>query len=207
MADVKLDKEPTRHPDCCLSLSSTLLDVLTSIVSHCAARTNADQLVLSIGSGSGLLEALLLERWAGGATNGVSHLFIEGVEVQKPGGDTPSLLNKYLPEQHHSAVKGTWDLSPRAADAVVLIFVYPRSPALLRRYLEEATCEEALGRNRFQLAIWLGPKCDWTEFEGCFAGFSGWNLRVIPDEESGLFGYEMLAVLERQIVAVAGREP
>lgn len=204
MADVKLGDEPKRHADCCLSLSTTLLNVLTSIVNRRvksgAPGADSERLVLSIGSGSGLLEALLQQKWATAPRDDASSgLFIEGVEVQQQSGK-PSLLNKYLPEQHHSGVKGTWDLSPRAADAAVLMFVYPRSPELVRRYLDEATTQM---RGRLGLVIWLGPKCDWAEFEGAFTGYSEWDTRVVPDDESGLFGYEMIAVLEKQ----AGQEP
>lgn len=204
MADVKLSDEPTRHADCCLSLSTTLLNVLTSIVNRRvksgAPGADSERLVLSVGSGSGLLEALLQQKWTAAPRDDVSPgLFIEGVEVQQQSGK-PSLLNKYLPEQHHSGVKGTWDLSPRAAEAAALMFVYPRSPELVRRYLDEATTR---ARGRLGLAIWLGPKCDWAEFEGAFTGYSGWDTRVVPDDESGLFGYEMIAVLEKQ----AGQEP
>ncbi|KAI0158591.1 hypothetical protein BJ166DRAFT_307427 [Pestalotiopsis sp. NC0098] len=199
MADVKLGDEPTRHADCCLSLSTTLLNVLTSIVNRRAGSdapsAGSERLVLSVGSGSGLLEALLQQKWTADPRDDVSSgLFIEGVEVQQQSGK-PSLLNKYLPEQHHSGVKGTWDLSPRAAEAAVLMFVYPRSPELLMRYLDEATTHT---RGRLGLVIWLGPKCDWVEFEGAFTGYSGWDTRVVPDDESGLFGYEMIAVLEKQ---------
>ncbi|KAK9799888.1 hypothetical protein SCARD494_01681 [Seiridium cardinale] len=186
MAGLKLDKEPIRHPDCCLSLSSTLIDLLTSTLSR-NGRHATDKLVLSVGSGSGLLEALLLERWS---TLSEPKLFIEGVEVQQSVEAT--LLNKYLPEQHHSSVKGTWDLSPRAEEAAALMFVYPRSPQLISRYLRQCS------QSDLEIVGWLGPKCDWSDFEKCFEGIDGWLTRVVPGGESGLLEYEMLALMERQ---------
>ncbi|KAK9418337.1 putative Ankyrin repeat-containing domain protein [Seiridium unicorne] len=147
----------------------------------------ADKLVLSVGSGSGLLEALLLERWS---TLSEPKLFIEGVEVQQSVEST--LLNKYLPEQHHSSVKGTWDLSPRAGDAAAFMFVYPRSPKLISSYLGK------FAQSKLDTVVWLGPKCDWSDFEKCFEGIDGWLTRVVSDGESGLLEYEMLALMERQ---------
>ncbi|KAH6659181.1 hypothetical protein BKA67DRAFT_652430 [Truncatella angustata] len=187
MAAVQVNKEPIRHPDCCLSLSSTLLDKLTITLIRVGAE--AGRLVLSIGSGSGLLEALLLEKWS---TSAGAILSIEGIEVQQ---SVSTSLNKFLPEQHHSSVKGTWDLSPRAADASALMFVYPRNPDLVSGYLQSyaLSTDAAL-----DTVIYLGPKCDWAEFEQCFSGLNGWSTNVVPDEESGLLEYEMLAVAERR---------
>lgn len=189
MASVVLKEQPVRHPDCCLSLSTLLVDVLTSTLTR-PTRAVSDKLVLSIGSGSGLLEALLNERWSISAEAGLS---IEGVEVQQSSKAT--LLNKYLPEQYHSSVKGTWDLSPRAAEAFALMFVYPRSPQLVTRYIDEFARSNDASLSVF---IWLGPKCDWAEFEHCFTVLDDWVTHIIPDTESGLLGYEILVVTTRK---------
>ena len=250
----QLTHEPEHHPDCCLSLSTKLLDVLTAIFAPKNAKDAETRLVLSVGSGTGLLEALLLDRWSapqpqhpsgpdvhdGGppipttATSTGVVMTIQGVEVH------PS-VNKHLPEANLCVVRGTWDVvpvatstlrsrsfdpekqphpdagagsSPASADdhapATGLLFVYPRSPALVSRYLrgfgaaagEEEGCEGA--------AVWLGHRSDWPDFAPCFASVPGLDAVEVlgandesgPDADSGgvdvgLVGYEMMAVVRR----------
>lgn len=190
MDSVTLETTPSRHPDCCLSLSTVLLDNLTSLlVRQLDATSDSDKLVLSVGSGSGLLEALLCEKWSASDELG---LFIEGIEVRQSSNSTS--LNKYLPEQHHSTVKGTWDLTGRTSEAAVLMFVYPRNPQLVTRYLSECA---NLNESKCETAIWLGPKCDWTDFERCFTELHRWSTHIVPDEGSGLLDYEMMAYIEK----------
>lgn len=168
MALPVLSDAPTHHPDCCLSLSNSLFTTLDRILS------STDGHILSIGSGSGLFEATLASRHPGWV--------VEGVEVS-------SSLNKYLPEESAYVVGGTWDLCLRARDAAVWIFVYPRVPALVERYLT------TFGNSSIQLAIFLGPRADWADFQASFqaAGFA--PVEII--EECGLAPYEMMSVIRK----------
>jgi hypothetical protein len=134
---------PSRHPDCCLSLSPTIpLDIIKAFPSR-------DALVLSIGSGTGLLEAIMAVA--------EPRLWIEGVEVRS--------VNKYLPDELVHTVQGTWQLCSRARDCDALLFVYPRDPGLVKKYIAD------LGfLNKVQSIIWIGPVNDWAEFAKCFEG-------------------------------------
>jgi hypothetical protein len=192
MPDVALGETPIRHADCCLGISTTLLECIDSVTLQDPSRPPG--LVLSVGSGSGLFESLILERWT---SQGKPGWTIEGVEVQQSGLSLATIAstsaNKYLPEPNYSTVKGTWDLSTRARVASVFMFVYPRSPCLVTQYCQAFS----LGRDtQLHTLLWLGPKCDWADFEGCFATLDGWSVCVVDDSRSGLFDYEMLAVIQ-----------
>ncbi|KAI0969050.1 hypothetical protein F4678DRAFT_178539 [Xylaria arbuscula] len=139
-----LTAEPTRYPGCCISLSQpllasiqTLLPSISSTSSRPEKKSGAEHdsvlqpspaLLLSIGSGSGLLEELLhnylnqdslTRNWS-----------VEGVEVNRA-------VNAHLPEDRINQVAGTWAvLASRARDAAALMFVYPREGALVRRYID-----------------------------------------------------------------------
>ncbi|RYP32493.1 hypothetical protein DL767_005182 [Monosporascus sp. MG133] len=193
--------EPKHYPDCCLSISRGLLDVLTDKF-RTAAETG---LVLSIGSGSGLLEALLQSRWTAASesasvsasdnttSNATASPRIEGVEVR-------SSVNRYLQAAAVGTVKGTWEVSPRArSDPAVaaLLFAYPRSPALVSRYLREA---------EVSVAVWLGHRSDWPDFEPCFAGAPGFDgaVEVVGGRAAGLVEYEMMAVVRRRVPSENG---
>ncbi|KXJ86206.1 hypothetical protein Micbo1qcDRAFT_237133 [Microdochium bolleyi] len=147
-----LSATPLRHPDCCLSLSTTLL---SQIAAACATterddsqssthqqqprqqpgRRVRDRVILSIGSGSGLLEACL-QRYIdsdtttrtttntrGDASEGNTdgRLVVRGVEVHQlssnsnsnsnTGSQQQMLLNRYLPAHRRSTVRGTWEVS------------------------------------------------------------------------------------------------
>lgn len=189
-----------RHPKCCLSLSQPLLDTLARVLQeHLDPRGGG--LVLSVGCGTGLLEELLHVRVAGG--NG---LRVEGVEVAGGGGggaggaDAEGLA--YLPEDRANTVPGTWALSRRAADADALLFVYPRSEGLVRRYAEaRASGSDGGGGGGARLVVWLGPAADWEGFRGALEGGDGGGLRTVSTavgRECGVSEYEMMAVLEAE---------
>ncbi|KFH40591.1 hypothetical protein ACRE_087140 [Hapsidospora chrysogenum ATCC 11550] len=189
---------PIRHPDCCLSLSFKLLDVLTRIFTDSSSPTSSPSpsaCILSVGSGSGLLEAALL---AHPAASGRPRLTIEGVEVQQPPSQAP--VNRYLPEPFHHTVRGTWDVSPRLNDHVLseLMFVYPRQPALVSRYVG-ATAEEKDGSSSIRTAVWLGPVADWDEFRPCFEGGGGsaFTVETRTGRDAGLEEFEMMAIMTR----------
>lgn len=160
---------PAHHPDCCLSLSTKLFATLEQILSATSGP------VLSIGSGSGLLEAAVASRGTLQA--------IEGVEVS-------SSVNKYLPEELAYVVGGTWDLCPRAKEAAAWIFVYPRLPALVKQYFQ------SFGQANVELAVFLGPKADWADFEDAFQAPGFASVEVI--EDCGLVPYEMMAVVRKE---------
>ncbi|KAJ1333245.1 hypothetical protein MN608_03235 [Microdochium nivale] len=142
-----LSAAPQRHPDCCLSLSTTLLSRIlaaaTAEGSGCGeyrhqSQLRRDRVVLSIGSGSGLLEACLQRHIDGDGDNdvdshgnrsaGTGRLVVQGVEVHQqissdssagPQKQQQVALNRYLPEHRRSTVMGTWE-------------VFSELPALLR---------------------------------------------------------------------------
>ncbi|ORY58385.1 uncharacterized protein BCR38DRAFT_413256 [Pseudomassariella vexata] len=172
--------DPKQYSDCCLSISATILEALTQTLKDATGAGLG--LVLSVGSGSGLLEALLLSKWQ---ASGDCKLSIQGVEVGTG-------VNKYLPEDCYSTVKGTWQLSSHATDATALMFVYPRSPELVSRYLQSS----AMPGSHVQAALWLSHKSDWASFKQCFERVPGFRAVELV-EESGLLEYEMLAVIRR----------
>lgn len=171
---------PIRHPDCCLGLSVKLLEVLTELCGRqCREASGRKQTVLSIGSGTGLLEALLLQHIQSQSQDPVSHLRhlgVEGVEVQ-PATNKPH-LNKYLPEHAAIAVLGTWETCARLRDPDVstLLFAYPRQPRLVSQYVAEAALQHVPPASGVMLIVWLGPAADWLDFEPCFRGRAGEEL-------------------------------
>ncbi|KAI1347879.1 hypothetical protein F5Y01DRAFT_318287 [Xylaria sp. FL0043] len=146
-----LTDRPTRHPGCCLSLSQPLLATIRALLQSIpddkkssdeleSASQSAPALILSIGSGTGLLEELLHIYLNDSSDRGRDSLSpapvptrdwrVEGVEVNHA-------VNIHLPEDRINQVAGTWAVhEPRAHDATALMFVYPRDGALIRRYIE-----------------------------------------------------------------------
>ncbi|KAI0803460.1 hypothetical protein GGR55DRAFT_662673 [Xylaria sp. FL0064] len=143
-----LTNKPTRHPGCCLSLSQPLLATIRALLQSIPdEKKSSDEhelaepaLILSIGSGTGLLEGLL-HLYLNDGDRGRDSLSpasvptrdwrVEGVEVNQ------AAANIHLPKDRINQVAGTWALhEPRARDATALMFVYPRDGALVRRYVE-----------------------------------------------------------------------
>ena len=167
----KLSGCPLRHADCCSSLSTSIISALRDFI------PSLPRISLSIGSGSGLLESLLLQDHRN------SGLF--GVEVS-------AQVNKYLPEDRLHIVKGTWDLDPAAWYAEAWLFVYPREPHLLRKYLDE------YGEGSVRRLIWLGPRADSEEYENVVeSDQTGWRREEVKD--CGLVNYELLIVWTKVI--------
>lgn len=180
-----LSDEPHRYPDLCLSLSHKLVCSITQLLED----QPDTSLVLSVGSGSGLLEAHLQAHWS--SQTGCFRE-IRGIEIRTAPGARP--VNKWLPENLSSTVRGTWELSPELNSAGALLFVYPREPGLVNRYLLAAA--ENSNNEMLRTVIWLGPQADWETFQDCFRNVSGFApLEMVQD--CGLAEYEMMAIIKR----------
>ncbi|PWY82003.1 hypothetical protein BO70DRAFT_396293 [Aspergillus heteromorphus CBS 117.55] len=168
----QLSPAPQAFPDCCLGLSSTL-------IAHLASRLPPrPQFTLSVGCGSGLLEALLAHRHP--------EVPIRGIEVA-------SSVNRYIAEPDLDVVGGTWDLHASAPHAGAWMFVYPREPKLIAKYIESYGDQGAV-----ETILWLGPRADWADYEPCFR-HSSFSDVTLPDEV-GLMPFEMLAIMKRRTV-------
>lgn len=195
LPDLNSGESPIRHSDCCLAISTKLLRLLTEYSSVTAPRDHTST-ILSIGSGTGLLEALWLAYLADDSFNKLS---VEGVEVHSV--ITRESVNKYLPEQAFTTVHGTWGLTPRLGDSEVtaLLFVYPRQPKLVSDYIQACAREHP----SIKTIIWLGPNADWAVFEPCFdtsrgEGSSSFSIVTrMEGEDAGIDSYEMMVVLKR----------
>ncbi|PLB46219.1 hypothetical protein P170DRAFT_439873 [Aspergillus steynii IBT 23096] len=164
----QLSPTPKAFPNCCLSISRTLTSHLASLLPKKPSFT------VSIGSGSGLLEALISHRH--------SDVLIEGVEVN-------STVNRYILEPDMNVVHGTWDLHPRVREAAAWMFVYPREPKLVSKYLETFSADEV------EIIVWLGPRADWVDYEPCFRASMFSDVQVY--EDVGVAGFEMLVVMRK----------
>lgn len=151
-------------PDCCAGLSWPLLEALASRLPPLPG------LVLSIGSGSGLLEAMLLH-----ATD--RQVNICGVEVG-------AAVNRHLPAERVLRVPRSASIHPEAMLASSLVFVYPRHATLIASYL--AYIDGAL-----EQLVWLGHRGDWPEAKEIIAR-SFDTLELV--EGDGLPDYELLAI-------------
>lgn len=157
---------PIHLPDCCSSLSVPFLKLLASLL------PSDSGLTLSIGSGTGLLEALLLHQRP--------TLDLKAVEV-------PTSNNKYMPADRIQIVSGYRDLCNLAADAKAWMFVYPSDVWLLQEYVQ------AFGGQKCHLIIWIGPRADQLESE-----FFGAMWLKEDFEECGLKDYETMALWRRR---------
>ncbi|KAK5271828.1 hypothetical protein LTR96_003656 [Exophiala xenobiotica] len=144
-----LTENPLHHPDCCLGLSASLLGTILDILQpHIASEssptgTQRKTKCLSIGSGTGLFEALL-RNYAPGL------LEVHGLEVS-----SSTNANKYLPKHMRHTVPSTSTFYEEASEYDVWLFVYPRDPRLVRRYREVASENEDP-----TMILFLGPKAD-----------------------------------------------
>lgn len=165
----ELSETPIAHPGCCLALSTPLLAHLQGLLPA------SPSLILSIGSGYGLLEALLLAE--------PYSLHVTGVEVQ------PS-PNRYLPPQNHRCVSGSRFLHPLAAEAAVWLLVYPRRVDLVTEYLD------MYGKERVEVVVWVGPRADWEDYRDCFD--FRWDVHVKSTDEVGGRAWELIAVARKK---------
>lgn len=137
-----LNEEPTHFPGCCPAISRLLICLLIDWLPRDPALT------LSIGCGSGLLEAVLLDA-------SIEHhgelINLHGVEVE-------SCVNSYLPAGRFMKVPDTGSLCDEAMLASALLFVYPRSPKLIKAYLS------TFSTGTLETVFWLGHRNDWAVF-------------------------------------------
>ncbi|KAJ7204304.1 hypothetical protein B0H12DRAFT_1035330 [Mycena haematopus] len=147
----RLTASASRHSSSCASLSLPLLDLLDAVLPPPPALT------LSVGSGPGLLEALLLQRHP----HRSSPLSFLGVDVAQP--RARPTVNRFLRTVNTALVPGTWAVALEATRAEGLLFVYPRQPALVWAYLARGRSE------RVRTVVWIGPRCDVAEFGGVMA--------------------------------------
>ena len=163
-----LTSTPTPYPGCCLALSTPLLAHLALLLPP------PPHLTLSIGSGYGLLEALLL--CPPYSRNAI------GVEVQ------PS-PNIYLHPSKHKEVIGSRFLYELAGEAEAWMFVYPRRVGMVDEYIRTH------GEGRVKCVIWVGPQADWKDYEGCF---KGWHVEIQSANEVGGREWEQIAVARKR---------
>lgn len=164
----QLTDKATVYSSCCLALSTTLIAHVHSLLPPSPALT------LSVGSGFGLLEALLIA--APYSSN------VIGVEVE------PS-PNAYLPAAHHRVVHGTRFHEPLAAEAGAWLFVYPRRVGLVSEYMT------AYDHEAVQSIIWIGPQADWDDYKGCFV--AGWDVHIQSADVVGGKAWELIATAKR----------
>ena len=168
----RLSKDPTHVADCCTSLSAALLSTLVAILPRQPALT------LSVGSGTGLLEALIMRQ--------CSDIRLQATEVSET-------VNQYLPRESMNIVHGTWALRALAGEAAAWMFVYPRQASLLQNYIKE------YGKRAVMTIVWLGPRVDFAEHREAFEQLgSSWTVEIV--EDCGISTYEILAVWRKQAV-------
>lgn len=168
-----LSERPLHHPDCCATLSKTLIETL------CQLLPSAPSLTLSIGCGTGLLEALLLLY----STN----LNMQVVEVRDG-------VIRYMPDENTHLVKGTWELCNLAGEATAWLWVYPREAALVQKYLDN------FGYVTVTPVVWVGPMFDLPEYEVLFG--ERWEKRI--HENCGLKPYEALVSWHQRNITSCG---
>ena len=159
-------QKPTQYSDCCCTLSKPLVTNLATML------PSKPSMTISIGCGTGLLEAFLLQH--------CPELCLQAIEVR-------SEIIEYLPKENYELVRGTWDLSSTAVSATSWIFVYPREASLIKHY------QEAFSGGAVSLVIWIGPRSDLPQCENMF-GYP-WIQRV--HEDCGLSPYEAMVTWKR----------
>ncbi|GAB7358213.1 hypothetical protein MBLNU230_g0365t1 [Neophaeotheca triangularis] len=156
----ELSGDPKLFADCCVGISEPMIETLRRTLPDPPA------LILSIGCGSGLLEALLVER-------GVN---VCGVEV-------PSCENKYLALDRLLRVPTAQTLHQDAILASTLLFVYPRSPELVRKYADH------FAGGALESVLWLGHQMDKSDYQEPLR--SAFDSLTVLDAPS-MFPYECL---------------
>lgn len=136
----ELTKQPSRYPGSCIFLSTDVVGLF------CSAIPPKPSMTLSVGSGTGLLEAIV-----GKAKPTCT---IECVEVE-----SLRTEGKYVAQNRFHYVQGTWATCQRAQYASMWLFVFPRDPKLLKKYVD------LNGDGQVRSILWLGPREDWPMFK------------------------------------------
>ena len=68
-----------------------------------------------------------------------------------------------------------------------LVFVYPRSGALVGRYLDECSKAEEGGGKGLGVVVWIGPWCDLEEYEKVLQGWGTKEELGDEQKEDGKF--------------------
>lgn len=177
----ELTESPKHNSDCCLSLSSGLFETIKQRVQSVAHDRHYGVLLMSVGCGTGLFEATLAAYLV---EQGLQNIRVRGVEVltaQAP----------YLPNEWVHRVHGTWDVCGQAEKADILVFVYPRTARLVRRYLEQF-------HRSASLVLWLGPRADWDEQKAILHRVASFGEPTII-ENAGLVQYELAVLFKNTI--------
>ena len=96
-----------------------------------------------------------------------------------------STVNRYIAEEAMNIVGGGWDLCSDAQMASAWMFVYPRDPKLITKYID------TYGDQTVELIVWLGPTADWLVFEPCFRQSHFSELSFI---DAGMTPYETAVI-------------
>lgn len=163
----RLSNVPVQHADCCAALSSTL------VAKFAQSLPTGPALTISIGSGSGILEALILRDRP--------EICLQAIEVSRD-------INRYLSAKNMQIVSGTWELCPLAAHPMAWIFVYPREFPLVEKYLQNFDVAAV------QILIFLGPKAALPNMEAVMES-RAWKMESI--EKCGASQYEALLLWKR----------
>ena len=153
----QLTETPALHHDCCCPISIDFLHTLAHIL------PSDPCLTFSIGSGSGLLEALLLRE--------APHINLHAVEVSNN-------VNVYLPDERMQLVRGTWDLASAANRATAWMFVYPRDCKLIQRYIQE------YGVGTLAQIVWIGPMEEHQDVRAVLYD-EGWSGKAVEHISHG----------------------
>ena len=165
----RLGVKPEHFPDCCAGVSRPLMHAIIDRLPQDPA------LILSVGSGSGRFEAVLLEV---ALVDRARVLHLRGVEV-------PPCINRHLDKDRVFRVPCTMSLHPEAFFASAWLFVYPRRASLVAKYLDAFT------DGAMEMVSWLGHRNDWPEMESVLlAAF----IKLECIDGPGIPEYELLAV-------------
>lgn len=169
-----ISAHPIRYPQSCACISLPLLAFLNNVLPHPPCLT------LSVGSGSGLLEATLLKQYP--ARAGAIPVSFLGIEVTTAEGSQP--VNRFLPEPNVVTVPGTWAVVGELVEAEALLFVYARQSGLIQKYLEAG--------KKVETVVWIGPRCDLEEMTG---PLRDWGVEMQREDSEGELVEEGEAVL------------
>lgn len=163
-----LTEKPKHFGGCCPGVSKPLINVLLD-------RLPQEAMILSVGSGSGLFEAILLNVARNERRRSLN---LRGVEV-------PPCINTHLREDQVLRVPCSMSLHPDAFLASAWMFVYPRRASLVSMYLD------AFKDGAMEMLLWLGHRSDWPEVEPLLISAF---VKLECIDGPGIPEYEILAI-------------